>query len=121
MVAINGASRAKRSYLQVEKTDSSGRKYIGQNELVISHGMFSAREAERELQKAADSSDERVVGWNVETYSNRENPEIAGNPRRGDASGEVFGGWYSNPAWPPESPMIQAIEARRKKRKSESG
>lgn len=108
-MAVNGSQRAKRAYLAVEKTDKYGKRYVGQNELVVSHGLFSAREAERELQRAADSSEEKVVGAVVDTYG-KGNPEIAGNPRRGtDAT--LWG--FQAASWLPDSPRIAAIKARR--------
>lgn len=107
-----GLARAKRAYLRVEKRDKYGRKYVGQNDVIVSHGMFSAREAERELQKAADSSTERVVDMAVETYGPRENPEMHGTPRRGDRQNAVFGG-FGGAAWPPESPTLRRIASRR--------
>lgn len=120
MPAIPGGSRAKRAYLRVEKTDITGRKYIGQNEVIPSFGMFSAREAERELQKAADSSEEKVVDWSVEPYHAREVPEMYGNPRRSSVTGTQWSGFYGS-TWPPESPTIRNINARREKGKPESG
>lgn len=121
MPAINGVSRAKRAFLNVEKRNKYGQTYVGQNEIVVSRGAFSAREAERELQRAADSSEERVVGWTVEPYSNREVPEMYGNPRRASVSGTVWGGYYGNASWPPESPVVRAINSRREKGNPESG
>lgn len=107
-----GSARAKRAYLRVEKRDKYGRKYVGQNDVIVSHGMFSAREAERELQKAADTSTERVVGMAIETYGPRENPEMHGNPRRGDSTGTTFGG-FQGVSWLPESPALRRIASRR--------
>lgn len=108
-----GAQRAKRAYLAVEKRDKAGNRFVGQNEIVVAHGLFSAREAERELQRAADRSEETVVDAVVETYG-RESPEIAGNPRRGtDAT--MWG--FREAVWLPDSPRIRAINARREESK----
>ncbi|MCR4376073.1 MAG: hypothetical protein NUW22_14615 [Acidobacteria bacterium] len=109
-----GIQRAKRAYLAVEKIDKAGRPYIGQDEIVVSHGLYSAREAERELQRAADSAEGKVVDTVVETYG-RENPEIAGNPRRGTDS-TMWG--FRGAGWLPESPRIAAINARREQDES---
>lgn len=107
-----GTARAKRAHLLVEKHDKLGRKYVGQNEVVIAHGLLSAREAQRELDRAADESTERVVGQRVETYGDREVAEMDGNPRRSTVSGQQWGGYYGA-AWPPESPTLRRINARR--------
>lgn len=109
MAAIPGQSRASRAWLAVEKRDKMGRRYVGQNEIIISRGMFSAKEAERELQRAADSSTEKVVDMKVETYG-KANPEMAGNPRRGTETTQ----WgFQAASWLPDSPRIAAIKARR--------
>jgi hypothetical protein len=71
-----GLTRAKSGRLRVKKRDKSGREYVGQNEVVVSAGMHSAREMERELQQAADESSEEVVDTQVEVYSPRETPAI---------------------------------------------
>ena len=108
-MAIVGQQRANRAWLAVEKRDKAGKRYVGQNEIIISRGMFSAREAERELQRAADSSEEKVVDMKVETYG-KGNPEMGGNPRRGSET-TLWG--FQAASWLPDSPRIAAIKARR--------
>lgn len=79
-----GATRAKRAYLKVRKRNKYGKPYVGQNEVVVSHGMFSAKEAHRELQKAADEASaegQEVVDAVIEGYDRGENPELSSNPR----------------------------------------
>lgn len=102
-----GLTRAKSGRLRVKKRDKSGREYIGQNEVVISDGMHSAREMERELQHAADESREEVVGLQVDVYGSRETPTIE-TPTRIHGSQTQWSGFQSA-AWLPESPALRRM------------
>ena len=113
--------RARSGLLRVKKHDKAGREYLGQNEIVMSPGMFSAKEMERELQQAADESVEEVVGTEVNTYGNREAPEMESNPRRSTVTHTQWAGFRGS-VWLPESPLVSNIESRREQDESpESG
>lgn len=117
-----GVQRAKRAYLAVEKHDKYGKRYVGQNEIVLSHGMYSAAEADRELQRAADESAEPVVDARVETYGPREVAEMDGNPNVGGQSQTQWGGFQGVP-WLQESPLLRERASRREQARegAESG
>ena len=88
-----GVVRAKKAFTKVEKRDKYGKPYVGIGETIISAGMFSAKEAERELQHSVDEAEargERVVDVVVDTYDSRENPEVMGNPRRATGGAGVW-------------------------------
>ena len=112
MAAIPGQTRARRAHLAVEKHDKAGRRYIGQNEALIGSGLYSSHEAERELQKAADESEEPVVDLVVEPYGPREVQAMDGNPRRGESEHTQWGG-FQGADWLPESPLLRNRESRR--------
>lgn len=99
-------ARAKRALLKVRKRNKYGKEYIGQNEVIAGAGMFSAKEAEAELMRAADEADEPVVDAVVETYGSREVPDFEGNPRRSTASHVQWGG-FQGAGWLPESPLLR--------------
>jgi len=109
-----GAVRARKAFTKVIKHDKYGKPYVGVGETIVSRGMFSAREAERELQKsvdAAESRGERVVDAVVDVYGSRENPEIAGNPRRSTGGAGVWG--FEAATFLGESPELRRRQARR--------
>jgi hypothetical protein len=105
-----GLTRAKSGRLRVKKRDKAGREYIGQNEVVVSAGMHSAREMERELQRAADESSEEVIGTEVDVYSPRETPAIE-TPTRLHGSQTQWGGFQAA-SWLPESPVLRQMSLR---------
>jgi hypothetical protein len=106
-----GTTRAKSGRLRVKKRDKAGREYLGQNEVIVSAGMYSAREMERELQRAADESSEPVVDLEVDAYSSREVPAIE-TPTRVLSSQTQWGG-FQEAGFLPESPLLRRIKTRR--------
>jgi hypothetical protein len=108
-----GTTRAKAGRLRVKKRDKAGREYLGQNEVIVSAGMYSAREMERELQRAADESAEPVVDLEVETYSSREVPAVE-TPTRVVSSQAQWGG-FGGATFLPESPLLRRMTARRER------
>ena len=93
--------RARSGHLMVRKHDKAGRAYIGQDECVVSRGMFSAKEIEKQLMQAADESEADVVGAHIDVYGDRETPEMEGNPRRSERTHTQFSGFYGTATWPP--------------------
>lgn len=115
----SGVVRARKAYTKVEKRDKYGKPYVGVGETIISAGMFSAREAERELQYAVDEAEsrgERVVDAVVDTYGSREVPAIESNPRRSSGGAGVWG--FEAASWLPESPELRRRQARREQEQS---
>lgn len=113
-MATPGTVRARKAFTKVEKRDKYGKPYVGIGETIISAGMFSAKEAERELQKSVDEAEargERVVDAVVDTYGPRENPDVMGNPRRASGGLGVWG--FEGASWLPESPELRRRQARR--------
>lgn len=113
------AVRAKSAHVKVIKHDKYGKPYVGIGEQIVSSGLFSAKEAERELQKVVDDSaarGETVVDAVVETYGHREVPPIEGNPRRATGGTGVWG--FEGASWLPESPEIRRRQARREQEQS---
>ena len=113
-----GLTRAKSGRLRVKKRDKRGREYIGQNEVVISDGMHSAREMERELQHAVDEATEEVVDLEVDVYGSRETPAIE-TPTRIHGSQKQWSGFQAA-SWLPDSPLVERIDARRERHHAES-
>lgn len=109
-----GTTRARSGRLRVKKRDKAGREYLGQNEVIVSAGMYSAREMERELQRAADESGEPVVDLEVDAYSSGEVPLIE-TPTRVLSSQTQWGG-FQEAGFLPESPLLRRIRARREQR-----
>lgn len=109
-----GVVRARSAFTKVVKHDKYGKPYVGVGETIVSRGMFSAREAERELQKSVDAAEargEQVVDAVVDVYGSRENPEIAGNPRRATGGAGFWG--FEAATFLPESPELRRRQARR--------
>lgn len=106
--------RAKGAHVKVRKRDKYGKPYVGTGEIIVSRGMFSAKEAERELQKAVDSHLSRgdeVVDAVVDVYDRHETPDITSNPRRATGGLGIWG--FEGASWLPESPEIRRRQARR--------
>lgn len=114
-----GTTRARSGRLRVKKRDKAGREYLGQNEVIVSAGMYSAREMERELQRAADESGEPVVDLEVDAYSAHEVPAIE-TPTRVLSSQTQWGG-FQGAGFLPESPLLRRIKARREQRDDPGG
>ncbi len=99
-----GTTRAKSGRLLVKKTDKSGREYVGQNEVIPSFGLHSAKEMEQQLQLAADESQDEVVATELKTYNSRETPPVESDPLRGSTRSHTqWGGFRGTASWPPES------------------
>lgn len=113
-VTVISSAQAKRASLRVEKTDKAGRKYIGRNQVVISAGMLTVKEAERELMSSIGESSERVVDIDIETYGSRESPESIGfRENTGHGSNrKSWAGWTMD--FIPESPVLRRISEKGK-------
>lgn len=99
-----GDTRAKSGRLRVKKRDKAGREYVGQNEVIPSFGLHSAKEMERELQLAADESSEEVVDAELVPYDSRDTPAWQSDPLRGSTRSHTqWGGFRGTATWPPES------------------
>jgi len=113
-----GTVRAKRAHLLVEKHDKAGRRYVGQQDVILSRGMHSAMELQHEIDRAAQASADKVVDAVVEEY-----PDMGAPPQASPVSrnaelgqkGHTFGG-FQGAAWPPESPRVRAMQARQEDR-----
>lgn len=103
--------RARSGRLLVRKHDKAGRAYIGQDECVVSQGMFSAREMEKQLMEAADESDADVVDAQIDVYGSRETPGFESNPRRSERTHTQFGGFRGTASWPPETNQTRREQA----------
>lgn len=101
MAEVNIPLRAKSGYIAVKRRDKSGRVVDAKDHVVVSEGMFTAAEMEREMIRVAEQvgADESQI--RVEYYEPGQAP-IEVNPRhRGTgptvySNGErrrVFGGW----------------------------
>ena len=110
MTTVNGTTRAKSGRLRVKKRDKSGREYIGQNETIVSAGMFSSREMEKELQKAADEATEEVVGIEMDHYAPGEAP-ISAAPTRVDNETSAWAFSDGTATWPPRD--AHTVNSRR--------
>lgn len=111
---IVGSARAKVAYLEVEKTDKIGRKFVGRDEITISQGMYSAREAQRDIDRAVEHSEYKVLDAVVETYEDGEVPALGPISRQAEDGQRGFSyGGFGGGAWPPESPRVRAMQARR--------
>ena len=108
----HGTTRAKSGRLKVRKKDKSGRSYIGQDEVTVSAGIYSAKEMEQELQRAADETDGEVVDAEVETYEPGVNPDNFSDPLRGFTGTHTQWGGFQGASWLPESPLIRKMKER---------
>lgn len=87
-------TRAKAAYVLEEKTLKNGRKKKVKQEILLSNGMFSASEAEREMIKAAEDNGHSVDDIRVVPYEHGESPPMTTNPRhRVDHLPESWSGW----------------------------
>lgn len=114
-----GTVRAKRAHLQVEKHDKAGRRYVGQQDVILSRGAHSAIELQHEIDRIAQSSDEKVIAAQVEYYGPNEVPLVSPVSRNAELGqkGDTWGG-FRGAVWPPESPRVRAIQARQEVRES---
>lgn len=80
MPEISPGVRARSGYIETKRVDKGGRVHKAKTHQVVSQGMFSAKEMEKEMQRiAADvgASEDQI---RIETYRNGEAP-IESNPR----------------------------------------
>ena len=111
-----GTVRAKRAHLMVEKHDKAGRRYVGQQDVILSRGAHTAIELQHEIDAAAMASEDVVVDAVVEEYEAGEKPLVSPISRQAELGqkGDIWGGFRgeASAAFPPESPRIRAIQAR---------
>lgn len=110
---VNGTTRARSGRLLVKKTDQAGREYVGQNETIISGGMFSSAEMERELQRAADESSEEVVDMRIDHFDRHEAlPMSDVSPSRAESPDDQWGFASGTATWPPREDGLTANTRR---------
>lgn len=78
---ISMGVRAKAGYVLVDRVGKDGKVHQAKDHVVVSDGMYSAKELEREMTRVAESEGLSADRVRIETYDKGETPPNEVNPR----------------------------------------
>ena|SRR3990167_413461 len=85
-------TRAKNGYLEITRTDKSGRKVKAREEVITAQGMLTSKEMEREMMQIVDESDGKYTSEQIRItpFQNGEAPIDTNPMHRGRVQMKTF-------------------------------